>query len=336
MTIRIFLFVILISLFVAVPASAVSPEIQKLVGRAFSEKNTSDIEDILKKAVDRAKDPADKKYVYTVLASLNERSGNPAVAGTQYREAALAISGLRDDSLYLDAVRCLLASNDTEQAGAMVREVLLSSFDERILIRARVYSAWIQLASGERDQALQLLRSYAANTQFEPFIPAVLFTLWWSAGDLAAVQTLESRYPASPEAAVVRGEVSASPSSFWYLMTRDGMPVFALADKDDTPDTGNAPQTRETTPEQSSSRTESPRAESGISPGSSWQQTGFFKNRENAESLATVLRQRGFSPVVREEKRPSGTVYYAVLVPDDGTAAKRLKDAGFESYLVKD
>jgi hypothetical protein len=72
-----------------------------------------------------------------------------------------------------------------------------------------------------------------------------------------------------------------------------------------------------------------------VSGTGAWQQTGFFRNRENAESLAEVLRQRGFSPVVREDTRPSGTVYYAVLVPDDGTTAARLKDAGIDSYPVK-
>lgn len=333
MTIRILSLVVLFPLFCAVPVVAVSPEIQKLVGQAFSEKNTTDIEGILNKAANRAKDPADKKYVYIVLASLNERSGNPAVAGKQYRDAALAIPGSRDDSLYLDAVRCLLVSNDTERAGEMVREVLMSSFDESILIRARVYSAWIQLASGERENALQLLRSYAANKQFEPFIPAVLFTLWWSAGERTAAQTLESRYPLSPEAAAVRGEVSTGPSSFWYLMNRDGMPAFTLADSS-APVRGDDSRPTETA--QTSTHADSRQPDSEIPSGGIWQQTGFFKNRENAESLATVLRQRGFSPVVREDKRPSGTVYFAVLVPDDGTAAARLKDAGFESYLVRD
>lgn len=327
--------VVLLTFFFSFPAPAVSPEIQRLIGQAFSEKSTADMELALKKASDRAKDPADKKFVYTAQASLSERLGNPAVAGRQYREAALAIPGKRDDSLYLDAVRCALASNDTAQAGEMVREVLLSSFDETTLIRARVYSAWIQLASGERDNALDLLRSYAGNSQFELYAPALLFTIWWATADRQVAQTLQSRYPASPEAAAVRGELLTGPSSFWYLMTRDGMPSFALAESP-TPSQNTESRTTDTKTVQTSPSPEAEPPAVKPSAGNIWQQTGFFRNRENAESMATVLRQRGFSPVVREETRPSGTVYFAVLVPDDGTAALRLKDEGFESYLVRD
>jgi cell division septation protein DedD len=69
-----------------------------------------------------------------------------------------------------------------------------------------------------------------------------------------------------------------------------------------------------------------------------WQQVGFFKSRENADELVARLEKLGFKPVVRGDKRPSGTVYFAVLVPEDKgrTVAGRLKDSGFESYLVTD
>lgn len=335
MTIRGFFSVVLIVSFISFPVQAISPEIQKLVGQAFSEKNTDDIERALKTASERAKDPVDRKYVYTALASLNERLGKPAVAGKQYRDAALAIPGKRDDSLYLDAVRCALASNDAEQAGEMVREVLLSSFDEPVLIRARVYSAWIQLASGERDKALEMLRAYAANSQFNSYAPAILFTIWWTTGDNKVAQSIRSRYPSSPESAVVSGDLLAGPSPFWYLMSRDGMTSFI---PDERMIARNVTESAvvNSEPDQTSPPAGEAAFSTKPSAGGAWQQTGFFKNRENAESMAAVLRQRGFSPSVREETRPSGTVYYAVLVPDDGTTAARLRDEGFESYQVRD
>ncbi len=335
MTIRGFFSVVMIVSFLSFPVHAISLEIQRLVGQAFSEKNTDDMELALKAASERAKDPADRKYVYTAQASLNERLGNPAVAGRQYREAALAIPGKRDDSLYLDAVRCALASHEVEQAGEMAREVLLSSFDESVLIRARVYSAWIQLASGERDAALDMIRSYAANNQFESYAPALLFTLWWVTGDKEVAQAIQKRYPAAPESAAVRGEFSAGSSPFWYLMSRDGLVSF-------TPDERVTAQNEQESPVPDAAGEQMPHdsgtapSSAGTAAGSTWQQTGFFRNRENAESMATVLRQRGFSPIVREEARPSGTVYFAVLVPDDGKTAERLRDEGFESYTVRD
>lgn len=309
------------------PLAAVSPEIQKLVISAFSEKDTVSMDKSLQKAASQASLPEDKKYVYTALASLSERSGNPAAAFEQYRTAALAIPGTRDDSLFLDAVRCALAANDTETAGEMVRAVLLSSFDGEILLRARVYSAWIQLASGDRANALELLRTFAASPQFNTYAPAILFTLWWSGLDTVAGKTLQEKYHVSPEAAAARGEILVGPSAFWYLMERDGVPGFTVADKAPADEISPAKK-----PEGTAGGTEPLPAVSGTG---AWQQTGFFRNRENAESLAEVLRQRGFSPVVREDTRPSGTVYFAVLVPDDGTAAARLKDAGIDSYPVK-
>jgi cell division protein FtsN len=78
----------------------------------------------------------------------------------------------------------------------------------------------------------------------------------------------------------------------------------------------------------------SPAAVAGSS-GPAWQQVGFYRSREYAEELVLRLKQKGFEPVIRSETRPSGTVYHAVLVPEDSgrTMGARLKDAGFESYL---
>ena len=331
MTLRMFRATLLVLLLFPALLSAVSPEIQKMVGQAFAETKTENMERLLQKAAEKASAPDDRKYVYTALASLHERSGNFDQAFEQYQAAALAQPGNRDDSLFLDAARCAMITNNTDKAGEIVQSVLVTSFDDALLLRARLYSAWIELASGNRKNALAMLKSFAQNDVFEPYRPALLFTLWWSAGDVEAGKSLQTRYPKSPEAAAVRGDMLVGPSPFWYLMSRDGLAAFAVPELTSS-DTATPAVSKE--PERVISET--PVVSGKPVEGSVWQQTGFFKNRENAESLAEVLRQRGFSPVVREEKRPSGTVYFAVLVPDDGTTANRLKEAGFESYSVRD
>lgn len=154
---------------------------------------------------------------------------------------------------------------------------------------------------------------------------------------------------------------------FWYLMGRNAASVesFALEGaknlpkRQDAPDSGSAAGGLRPTaatadnpaqPEKNvaigaatndpgmtatGSATGSPPA--GAQSGE-WQQVGFFRNREYADELVARLGKLGFKPVVRADKRPSGTVYFAVLVPEDRnrSAAARLKDAGFESYLVSD
>lgn len=292
--------------------------------------------------------PTDRIFILKTVASLEERSGNAAAALERYTAAASALPS-RDDSLLLDAARCALALNDPVAADSIVRTVLQSSFDEPTTLRARVYSAWIQLGAGNRREALSLIRSFASNPACADHAPALLFTLWWSDGDDAARSKLLSAWPQSFEAACARGEATVGPSSFWYLMNRneEGVAAFARAGSSGLAEAlkAEAPSVKTTDQKasdqkattQSSSASSEGSGASGVAAGSGpWQQVGFFKNREYADELVERLKQRGFVPVIREVVRPSGTRYHTVLVPEDAgrTAGPRLKNAGFESYLV--
>ena len=283
---------------------------------------------------------SNRKQLLTALADYEERSGLPGLAVKHYSEAAYADTAARDYALLLDASRCALMSNDVTQANSLVQSVLLSCFDDVILIRARVYAAWVQLASGDRTAAFALIRSYADNHAFSAYAPALLFTLWWANEDSSAKATLLASWPKTPEASVVRGEISLAPVPFWYLMSRNESKVASFAQKGpDTEsmagtvpdpitatDSGGQADTPPTATVNSSSETTE-----GI-----WQQVGFFRNREYADDLVAKLKKLGFSPVIHSEKRPSGTVYFSVLVPEDAerSVGPRLKNAGFESYLL--
>ena len=231
-----------------------------------------------------------------------------------------------------------MATGDVEGADSIVRAVTLTSFDDRTLNRARAYAAWINLNQGERAPALDAMRSLAGNPRFNEWGPALNFTLWWAEGDQAARKAVLTNWPNSPEAAVLNGKMGLSAGTFWYLMPRNEAKVAEFAAAGSVvpsvsgPSAVKAPAPAEPaeSPKAESPKAESPKAEK------SWQQTGFFKNREYADDLVAALKKAGFQPVIREEKRPSGTVYFAVLVPEnaEGTVAARLKNAGFESYLV--
>lgn len=381
-----------------------SPAVRQTLAAAYAQKDQASVIDSLVAAAAKAGAPADRKAILSSLADYEERSGLLSAASKHYNDAAFADPKTRDDAFLLDASRCAFASGDTSTADGFVRAVLLTCFEEKTLVRARVYSAWITLSGGDDSQngavspsstapssaaassgaavsanspasALSLIRSYAENPSFSSYAPALLFTLWWSSGDTDAKSKLLTSFPGSPEASVVRGDMSLSPTPFWYLMARDPSKVAAFANA------GTASLSATTTPESSASGASSSSADSAsagradstpvgapdknaiadtssssdktadsdkasVQPdkagsGSSsgiWQQAGFFRNRDNAEDLRSRLAKLGFKAVIREEKRPSGTVYFSVLVPGDakGVTAARLKDAGFESYLVTD
>lgn len=324
--------------------SPYSPAVRKALDAAFALEERDAVIASLVSGAGRQSLPADRQAVLAVLAGYEERIGLPAPASKHYSEAAWADPAARNDSLLLDGARCAFAAGDFAQADSLIRTVLLSCFDEKVLIRARVYSAWILLQGDGRKDALGLLRSYSANHAYADYAPQILFTLWWAESDRDARDRLLSSCPVSPEAGVVRGEMTLAPAAFWYLMERNADEVSGFAKKGiavvpaaanvqpnaapgnavaDPSPTNTAPGNVVADPPKSASST------------AAWQQVGFYRSREYAEELVARLREKGFDPVIRSETRPSGTVYHAVLVPEDSgrTMGSRLKDAGFESYL---
>ncbi len=339
---------------------AVSPAARKAVLDSFSKGDEPAVRASLEKTITSLKGPVDLRFALVTLASYEERVGYPLEAARHYQSAASDL-GTRDDGLLLDAARCLLLANEVSSADAIVRSLLQSSFDERVTVRARVYSAWIQLAAGNRGEALAMMRSFAANPACAPYAPALLLTLWWSDADESAKSTLLARWPRSPEASCVRGEAMVGPSPFWYLMNRNESLVSAFAKEGSVSLTASIKPAATVSPSSAASPEDAGRAnalpagagvksgaavksdsagksDAGLKPGASWQQVGFFKHEEYADELVSKLRDKGFSPIVRQTVRPSGNRYYAVLIPEDDarTTASRLKDAGFESYLVVD
>jgi len=353
----------------ALANAALSSSAKAVIERAFILKDRAKIAQALETGAAKQSVPADKKGILAALASYEERIGAPDAAARHYAAAATADPAARDDSLLLDAARASLAANDTDAADGYVRTVLLTGLDDRLLARSRVYAAWISLAKGNDPQSLSLIRTLAQGKAFAEYAPALLFTLWWADGDAASRDALIATYPASPEAAVASGSMSLAPAPFWYLMGRNQGAVASFAQEG----TKNLPkpQSSASNPESSGSASAAasgstgapgaasgpnatratavtgstvatsstePRVVASDSVSGVWQQVGFFKSRENADDLVARLEKLGFKPIVRSDKRPSGTVYFAVLVPEDKnrTVAGRLKDSGFESYLVTD
>lgn len=352
-------FFVMFALFAILPlvAQSPSPAVDTVLSASFALKDPAAVTKSLVSGAAKAATPADRMVILASLADYEERSGSLAEAARHFNEAAFAVPSARDDGLLLDSARCLMASGDADGADGLVRAVLLTCFDQSILVRARAYSAWIQLSSGDREGALSLIRSYAPTAAFSPYASALLFTLWWADNDADARKKLLDAYPASPEASIARGETRLSSAPFWFLMERSAerVALFAKEGAESLPTA--QPVTVSTTlqtarpvpapaavaptvapkvtstPATVTANASTPVPETGL-----WQQTGFFRVREYAEELRDKLKKAGFDSIIREEKRPSGTLYFSVLVPEtaDRAVGDRLKDAGFESYLVTD
>jgi len=332
-------------------ASLAAQTADSVIAEAISRKESEKVIAALESGARKLGEPASKRAVLRFLADYEERLALADRAADHYLEAASSGAGSRDEGLVLDAARCRLSLGDAERANALVSSVLLASFDDAVLARARVYAAWISLSSAEDPRpALSQIRSYADQPAFAAYEPALLFTLWWSDSDASAPARLLARHPASPEAAVARGEMGIAPISFWYLMPRDARSIAAFAAKGSAKSVVSKsapvsePADTKVSGDTKASGDDKAVADAKVSadaltsgdehPRPTWHQLGFFRQRDYADELVAKLRAKGFEPIVRNEKRPSGTVYFAVLVPEDprGEVGPRLKDAGFESF----
>lgn len=280
-----------------------------------------------------------RKSAYEALAALSELAGDYPAAAAAWEEAAFAEKGTRSDADLLEAARCLIVAGEGEKAGGLVKAVLLTGKDEALLARARALSVVSGALSGDRD-SLAALRLLAEDPRLEVERPFLLFSLWRVSGDDAAASTLASRYPASPEAAIVAGEkgspsqVASLPEAAWLLGAGRSSSELgptsrvAPATGGDVPPDAEAPDSGGGAGSQSGAP----------STGPSAYQVGLFRDERNATAFLDRLRTAGFVPAIRH-KVVSSQEYWSVVVPagtDSGETVARLKDAGFESYPLFD
>ena len=230
-----------------------------------------------------------------------------------------------------------------------------------------MYDTWRLLAEDRADRAAPLITAYTKKKTFSEYHPALLFTLWWVNGDEEAKQRLLKDYPSSMEAAAANGAVTVQPSAFWYLMPRSELAqqpaardaVSKTSASSETAKTLQQPNTasqskpsatapakaaqalqqNNAVPQSQSAAAPQPAKESAAHSAQaqpSYYQLGFYKTKKYAEALAADLQKKHFTPIIQEETRPSGTVYFAVLVKENaaGDMGLRLKDAGYEAFPI--
>ncbi|MGP1576673.1 MAG: SPOR domain-containing protein [Treponema sp.] len=305
--------------------------VRRVAEEAFAQKSYTATVSFFDNAITQAASTVEKCILSQLLAEYAERYGNYPAAAIRYRSAAAlaaAFDTAQEEVLLLNAARAFLAGGSILDARTILEE--LSAFHSNSgrlsdhAVTAAVYKLWLLIAEGHIETALQQAQQYTRDVQFKPYHAALLFTLWWVDNDYAAGQRLHSEFPDSPESKAVSGELLIQPSVFWYLMprSRKAVAVFSSASYVQDPQTNSG----------------TVQSRSDVKKVRSYQ-IGFYKTHKYAAGLVEKLQQAGFEAYIREETRPSGTVYFAVLVDEKphtsvNTIGEKLKNAGYEPFLL--
>ena len=325
---------------------ALQPVVQTLAQKAFAQKTEADVRQFFEKNLAVLPNAQAKVQALMLLADYEQHNGNYSNAADCYRRAAEFDTTDQKTALLLDAVRVLLCGDSMDSARSLLSEIAAAlpvSDEDPYYRRAAVYDTWRLLAEDRADRAVPLITAYTKKKAFSEYHPALLFTLWWVYGDEDAKQRLLKEYPAGMEAAAVNGTVTVQPSTFWYLMPRSGLAQKPAAGSTASKTSASSEATKTSGQSSAASKAEAastqsskPAAVSETQAKPSYYQLGFYKTKKYAEALAADLQKKHFTPIIKEETRPSGTVYFAVLVKENaaGDMGLRLKDAGYEAFPI--
>ena len=283
---------------------------------------------------------SEKRALYAFLGSLQEQLGLYDQAEKSYvtaagisAQAAENMPKKTNEQLVLDAVRCALNAGNYTSANSYLNSSVRNSKDEKIQCYIKLYSVWSALCKAETtedlEEPLALLKAYSNVASMKEVQPAILLTLWYITGDNSYSADIKKRFPSSPEASIVKGDSQLLPSPFWYFVPKAGVA---------TPETGTVKdlpkEEKQETKTSDSTKTE-PQNKTAKSVKTRLQ-LGLFSSEANAKALVDELKKKGFDAYTESEKKPSGNVYYLVLVDEkDGTIADRLRSSGYECYLVE-
>jgi len=331
---------------------ALQPSVHALAQKAFAQKTEAAVRQFFEKNLATLPNAQAKVQALTLLADYEEHNGNYSNAASCYRQAAGFDTTDKKTALLLDAVRALLCGGSLDSARSLLSEIAAAlpvSDEDPYYRRAAVYDTWRLLAEDRADRAVPLITAYTKKKSFSEYHPALLFTLWWINDDEDAKQRLLKEYPSGMEAAAINGTVTVQPSTFWYLMPRSGLAQQAIAGgsaaktSTSSKTSASSEATKASVQSSAASKTEAASAQSSKTAAvsetplkPSYYQLGFYKTKKYAEALAADLQKKHFTPIIKEETRPSGTVYFAVLVKENaaGDMGLRLKDAGYEAFPI--
>lgn len=286
--------------------------------------------------VKEVKSPEDRFILSLKKAVFLETRGEYGKAAKAFYDAAFAGTS-RNDLCLVYAAKNILQEGNYKTAKEYLNPVLLTSRDSTVLSYGRFIYGLATLSENQQE-GLKLLKEYLKSPEMTDYEAEILFLLWYTENDKTAAATLKTKFPESPEAQILEGNSQLMASSFWYFMPRNIASNLRAPEevkttekdffKDKPSNSGSNTVTEETVSSQK-------RESSGDSKPVVFRQTGFFKNLEYARELQSELREKGFDAKIRETRRQSGNIYYAVIIPENPEnqhqIENKLKDLGYES-----
>ena len=285
--------------------------------------------------------PAEKRSLYIFLGTVQEQLGNFDLARENYVAAAGIAAGDADnmpkksnEQLVLDAVRCALSLGDSALADSYLNSAVRNSSSQEIQSYIILYSQWSALCKAnttqQTDEAVVMLEAYAQRPSLVAIHPQLMLTLWYVTGQAKWAEKLRKDFPLSVETAVINGKAQLLPSPFWFFVPRSGVALPEIANEDIVPVVQE---------EQPVSVKESENKKDVVAESSSekpkYLQLGLFREKDNAQALVSKLAEKNFTARIISETRPSGNVYYIVVIDDvSEKTMSELRSTGFDCYPV--
>lgn len=335
---KIISFLILVNLFFCLSAAELTARF--VTGEAAKKDSLEESLSYLKDQVAKMNLPAEKRATYVFIATLEEQMALYDQAQKSYAQAASIAAGdaegmpkKSNEKIVLDAIRCALSSGDYMTADSYLNSAVRNTRNQKIQAYIKLYTQWSALCRAEKvddiQEPLVMLQAYLKLDSMECLRPAIYLTLWYLTGDKSYSQQLASKYPKSPEAAIVKGDVQLLPTPFWFFVPKSGEAEQGTGSYADTPSSSG-------TSSSAANETSSSQGQSSASSKTTKWQLGLFKTQSNAKLLVDELKSKGFEAYTTSETRASGTTYYIVLVNEDksGNMADKLRNAGYDCYAV--
>ena len=335
---KIISFLILVNLFFCLSAAELTARF--VTGEAAKKDSLEESLSYLKDQVAKMNLPAEKRATYVFIATLEEQMALYGQAQKSYAQAASIAAGdaegmpkKSNEEIVLDAIRCALSSGDYMTADSYLNSAVRNTRNQKIQAYIKLYTQWSALCRAEKvddiQEPLVMLQAYLKLDSMECLRPAIYLTLWYLTGDKSYSQQLASKYPKSPEAAIVKGDVQLLPTPFWFFVPKSGEAEQGTGSYADTPSSSG-------TSSSAANETSSSQGQSAASSKTTKWQLGLFKTQSNAKLLVDELKSKGFEAYTTSETRASGTTYYIVLVNEDksGNMADKLRNAGYDCYAV--
>ena len=310
---------------------------RQIADESISKGSPENAVNFLIQEISKIENPSDKRSLYAFLASIQESLSKYSEASKTFAKACAIGGGNADgfpkktnEELVLDAVRCALCAGDWETANSYLNSSVRNSKNPEILAKIKLYEQWAVLCKAETpediDEPIAMLDAYKNLDSMKSVKPSILLTLWHLTGNAEYSSTLKKEFPSSIETEIVNGRAALLPSPFWYFTPRKNFQI--PAEKTESTEYSSA----ETKTDSSSEENSVP--QNAESSDSVKLQLGLFREKSNAQKFCDSVTQKGFKPFIIEEKRSSGTTYYAVLIEQNGDEelSLKLKTAGFENY----